>query len=316
MTDTANAPERIWAIAVEDDQGWFVEVISEDAADPAIDLEYVLATHCDELVAAAYLDAAQRIEQCLWSQHWYIDGESVDPEDLSEDITSRTPDDARAALTAYGERMKADLAEAQAKIARLTEALDLADTALTEAEAILGGEYGDQYQTLCDNMIELRNRIATIQEDAPVDVDPESVIKSQTFENTRLRASIAAAIADAQAVGFAAGVVAAKTIVSLSAWKHGGDDAYSVGMDVGARQQNEQDLAAIRALTPQDATAAAARVLLADDAAAHALCAAFVNGLRERVIDTPPYDGWSQKDRDETAGFMQKGLRAIAGDTP
>ena len=70
------------------------------------------------------------------------------------------------------------------------------------------------------------------------------------------------------------------------------------------------------ALTPPDLTAAAARVLLADDAAAHALCAAFVNGLRERSIDTPPYDGWSQKDKDETAGFMQKGLRAIAGDTP
>ena len=122
-------------------------------------------SHCDELVAAAYLDAGWRIEQCLWSQHWYLDGESVDPEDLSEGITKRTPDDARAALTAYGERMKvegakaaheeafarganwaqekarvegrlvvvdspelaklrADLAEAQAKIARLTEALD------------------------------------------------------------------------------------------------------------------------------------------------------------------------------------------------
>ena len=213
----------------------------------------------------------------------------------------------RDALTAELAKLRADLAEAQAKIARLTEALDLADTALTEAEAILGGEYGDQYQTLCDNMIELRNRIATIQEDAPVDVDPESVIKSQTFENTRLRASIA----DAQAVGFAAGVVAAKTIVSLSAWKHGGDDAYSVGMDVGARHQNEQDLAAIRALTPPDATAAAARVLLgvwpndaSFDAAFNACAASYHGGDQMQDV------------MDRTLATVSAALRAIAGDTP
>lgn len=119
MTDTANAPERIWTA---DTTG----TCSVGFNTPSLDYknEYISRAHCDELVAAAYLDAAQRIEQCLWSQHWYIDGESVDPEDLSEDITSRTPDDARAALTAYGERMKAEGArEAQAKIARLTEAL-------------------------------------------------------------------------------------------------------------------------------------------------------------------------------------------------
>jgi len=87
-------------------------------------LERINATHCDELVAAAYLDAGWRIEQCLWSYHWYLDGESVDPEDLSRGILKRTPDNARAALTAYGERMKAEGArDAQAKIARLTEAL-------------------------------------------------------------------------------------------------------------------------------------------------------------------------------------------------
>lgn len=125
MTDTANAPERDnmpdTIMAWPDFDGcitgaWSANQYSDERA-----REYVLATHCDELVAAAYVDAAQRIEQCLWSQHWYIDGESVDPEDLSEDITKRTPDDARTALTAYGERMKADLAEAQAKIARLKE---------------------------------------------------------------------------------------------------------------------------------------------------------------------------------------------------
>ena len=119
MTDTANAPERIWTADTTGN-------CSVGFNTPSLDYknEYISRTHCDKLVAAAYLDAAQRIEQCLWSQHWYIDGESVDPEDLSEGITKRTPDDARAALTAYGERMKAEGAlEAQAKIARLTEAL-------------------------------------------------------------------------------------------------------------------------------------------------------------------------------------------------
>jgi hypothetical protein len=118
MTDTANAPERIWTADTTGN-------CSVGFNTPSLDYknEYISRTHCDKLVAAAYLDAAQRIEQCLWSQHWYIDGESVDPEDLSEGITKRTPDDARAALTAYGERMKAEGAsEAQAKIARLTEA--------------------------------------------------------------------------------------------------------------------------------------------------------------------------------------------------
>ena len=143
MTDTANAPERddeLLPCPFCGGEAWYnIDHTTElcnsvwcracdfGVFDPNGTGSSVAAwnrrTHCDELVAAAYLDAAQRIEQCLWSQHWYIDGESVDPEDLSEGITKRTPDDARAALTAYGERMKAEGAsEAQAKIARLTEA--------------------------------------------------------------------------------------------------------------------------------------------------------------------------------------------------
>ena len=116
MTNTANAPDRIWTADTTGN-------CSVGFNTPSLDYknEYISRTHCDELVAAAYLDAGWRIEQCLWSYHWYLDGESVDPEDLSRGIIKRTPDDARAALTAYGERMKADLAEAQAKIARLKE---------------------------------------------------------------------------------------------------------------------------------------------------------------------------------------------------
>ena len=128
-------------------------------------------------------------------------------------------------------------------------------------------------------------------------------------EITRLRA----ALADAQVVGFAAGVEAAKTAVSLNAWKHGGDDAYSVGMDVGARQQNEQDLAAIRALTPPDATAAAARVLLADDIQ----IARMAGAVHDGPLGADDY--WFSAATERGAwcvDAVRVALRAIAGDTP
>ena len=43
------------------------------------------------------------------------------------------------------------------------ETLSLADDALYEAEAILGGEYGDQYGPLCETMIKLRATLADIK---------------------------------------------------------------------------------------------------------------------------------------------------------
>jgi hypothetical protein len=41
----------------------------------------------------------------------------------------------------------------------------------------------------------------------------------------------------------------------MSLWKHGGDDAYSAGMDAGARHQNAQDVSAILALLDAPAPA-------------------------------------------------------------
>jgi len=42
-------------------------------------------------------------------------------------------------------------------------------------------------------------------------------------------------------------------LVALNAWKHGGDDTYSQGMDAGARHQNAADQAAIlAAIEPED----------------------------------------------------------------
>lgn len=60
--------------------------------------------------------------------------------------------------------MKAGHDALEARVKELTEALSVADYALLEAEAILGGEYSDHYQPLCDTMTDLRNKIAALQE--------------------------------------------------------------------------------------------------------------------------------------------------------
>lgn len=51
----------------------------------------------------------------------------------------------------------------EAKLTQAVEALGLADDALYEAEAILGGEYGDQYGPLCEMMVKLRTILADIK---------------------------------------------------------------------------------------------------------------------------------------------------------
>lgn len=53
--------------------------------------------------------------------------------------------------------------EAEIKLAKAVEALGLADDALYEAEAILGGEYGDHYGPLCEMMMKLRATLAAIK---------------------------------------------------------------------------------------------------------------------------------------------------------
>lgn len=161
MTDTANAPERIWAYPDYPDWsetgGWADH--KDGWADSELLTEYVLSTHCDELVAAAYLNAGWRhIQTAPRDGSWFV-ACAVSPEfsvakvvhfddehdrfpitGLRDEAWARAPtywmplpesapapDDARAALTAYGERMKDEGArEAQAKIARLTEALAIA----------------------------------------------------------------------------------------------------------------------------------------------------------------------------------------------
>ena len=133
MTDTANAPERIWMTAEDRGASWpgafrafrcsDLDHSNDDGPNPDYP-EYVLATHCDELVAAAYLDAAQVLEDEIDLARIALpQAVPVLRADIRA-IKNRTPTKAMAALTAYGERMKAEGAsEAQAKIARLTEAL-------------------------------------------------------------------------------------------------------------------------------------------------------------------------------------------------
>jgi hypothetical protein len=54
--------------------------------------------------------------------------------------------------------------EALVKVAvEAVEVLGTADDALTEAEAILGGEYGDSYGPLCETMLKLRRQIETLR---------------------------------------------------------------------------------------------------------------------------------------------------------
>jgi len=65
MTDTANAPERIWAYPDYSDWsetgGWVDHKDGKPESAPLT--EYVLATHCDELVAAARAEGAREAQE-------------------------------------------------------------------------------------------------------------------------------------------------------------------------------------------------------------------------------------------------------------
>lgn len=57
---------------------------------------------------------------------------------------------------------------AESSRSEAVKALDNADAALGEATAILGGEYGDHYATLCDRMLQLADDISAIRSRAAV----------------------------------------------------------------------------------------------------------------------------------------------------
>jgi len=128
-------------------------------------------------------------------------------------------------------------------------------------------------------------------------------------EITRLRA----ALADAQAVGFAAGVEAAAKAADdrWAVWMETSDKRYE--MDYPDAKKDSERAAcladeayaiatAISALTPPDATAAAARVLLPI--------------MEQQHIDYITSLGRDPGKYTSEYSMVAKSLRAIAGDTP
>ena len=142
-------------------------------------------------------------------------------------------------------------------------------------------------------------------------------LSKKDAEITRLRA----ALADAQAVGFAAGVEAAANSVKrhsdiargkMSAC-YGQHDANGLVEWSAVVSHLDIEHDAIRALTPPDAPAAAARVLLGDDIQIARMAAA--------VHDGPlgADDHWFSAATKQGAwcvDVVRAALRAIAGDTP
>ena len=124
-------------------------------------------------------------------------------------------------------------------------------------------------------------------------IGPALLCQQAAAEITRLRA----ALADAHAVGFAAGVEAAAS--------------RCVGFYVDIDERTVELPEHIRALTPPDATAAAAMVLLgvwptdvSFDAAFNACAASYHGGDQMQDV------------MDRTRATVSAALRAIAGDTP
>ena len=152
--------------------------------------------------------------------------------------------------------------------------------------------------------------------------DAWDAIVEKNREITRLRA----ALADAQAVGFAAGVEAAAKRCDAIAGNTADFNHYH-------RRAAGQCGAAIRALVCPELTAAAARVLLEDDAAMNTLsdyehrqwAGWFRHQLEQsspenierwkRQADTP-FALLSDEEKAVDRRFADAALRAIAGDTP
>ena len=132
--------------------------------------------------------------------------------------------------------------------------------------------------------------------------DAWDAIVEKSREITRLRA----ALADAQAVGFAAGVEAAAKRCDAIAGNTADFNHYH-------RRAAGQCGAAIRALTPPDLTAAAARVLLADDIQ----IARMAGAVHDGPLGADDY--WFSAATESGAwcvDAVRVALRAIAGDTP
>ncbi len=192
MTDTANAPERIWTADT-------TSTCSVGFNTPSLDYknEYVLATHCDELVAAAYVAASEKswaiaVEMEL---HAAIGSTTkAKAEAIEGAILSGTPDNARAALTSYGERMRAEGAEAADEEAFARGANWAQEKARVEGRLVIVDS--PELATLRADLPEARAKIARLTEAANALVDfhnaPLECKRPEMFQ--RLISRLAAAL--------------------------------------------------------------------------------------------------------------------------
>lgn len=138
-------------------------------------------------------------------------------------------------------------------------------------------------------------------------------------EITRLRA----ALADAQAVGFASGVEAAAKELRATVDDCCIADDQGRIVDFMYDEFTSGSFAAIRALTPPDATAAAARVLLGDENALRKLTFAYDREDAAQRGEPNPHTFIDLDAPDMGASWVKEriscavsALLAIAGDTP
>lgn len=133
MTDTANTPERIWMTAEDHGASWHgafrafrcsnLDHSNDDGPNPDYP-EYVLATHCDELVAAARAEGAREAQAKLdelRSDRPFIVGWNEGFAEAEYQQAHGKPSDGD--LSPQYQHTAKEVAEAHAKIARLTEAL-------------------------------------------------------------------------------------------------------------------------------------------------------------------------------------------------
>jgi len=104
MTDTANAPERIWTADTTGN-------CSVGFNTPSLDYknEYISRTHCDKLVAAAYVAASEKawVIAVEMELHAAIGSTTkAKAEAIEGAILSGTPDNARAALVGVRDRRR------------------------------------------------------------------------------------------------------------------------------------------------------------------------------------------------------------------
>jgi hypothetical protein len=122
---------------------------------------------------------------------------------------------------------------------------------------------------------------------------------------------------DAYNAGRAAGIREAAEVAKMYLWKHAGDDAYSAGMDAGARHQNAQDVSAILALldsapAPAGVTVQEAARLICDEVLQKPCPVAGMQ--RVRMINATLAVKIPSIPRAQRWAIVNAALRALSGD--